>query len=128
MAAHSSTYCSSVLAGAPLWTDANCASGTEVVNASRFESTTSRASVFPDIISLMNAGGATAYPIASFTWLLVPAKPSDAAKGKRIADFLRWAMTDGQKEATALDYAPLPASLATRLLTRIDSIAPGGSR
>ena len=79
-------------------------------------------------VSILNAPGATAYPIASFTWLLVPAKPADAAKGKKLADFLRWAMTDGQKEASALDYAPLPQSLATRLMTRIDSIAPGGGR
>jgi len=79
-------------------------------------------------VSILNAPGATTYPIASFTWLLVPSRPADAAKGKRLADFLRWAMTDGQKDASALDYAPLPQSLATRLMTRIDSIAPGVGR
>ena len=79
-------------------------------------------------VSILNAPGATAYPIASFTWLLVPQRPADAAKGKKLADFLRWAMTDGQQYAGPLDYAPLPQSLATRLLTRIDSISPGGTR
>ena len=66
----------------------------------------------------------TAYPIASFTWLLVSAQQPDATKGKKLADFLRWALTDGQKDAAALDYAPLPASLVTKLMPRIDSIAP----
>ena len=50
------------------------------------------------------------------------------AKGKKLADFLRWALNDGQKDATALDYAPLPASLVSRLMPRIDSIAPGASK
>jgi hypothetical protein len=49
-------------------------------------------------------------------------------RGQRLADLLRLAMTDGQNDAAALDYAPLPPSLATRLMTRIDSIAPGGAR
>jgi phosphate transport system substrate-binding protein len=75
-------------------------------------------------VSIVNAKAAAAYPIASFTWLLVSAQQSDATKGKKIADFLRWALTDGQKEAPALDYAPLPSSLVTKLMPRIDSIAP----
>ena len=66
----------------------------------------------------------TAYPITSFTWLLVSTQQPDAAKAKKLADFLRWALTDGQKDAAALDYAPLPASLVTKLMPRIDSIAP----
>jgi len=79
-------------------------------------------------VSILNASGATTYPIASFTWLLVPTKPTDAAKAKRLADFLRWAMTDGQKDASALDYAPLPQSLSPGLRPATDSIAPGGAR
>jgi phosphate transport system substrate-binding protein len=76
-------------------------------------------------ISIVNAKGATAYPIASFTWLLVYKKQPDAAKAKKLADFIRWALTDGQKDAAPLDYAPLPASLVAKLTARVDSIAPG---
>ena len=60
-------------------------------------------------VSIVNAQGADAYPISSFTWLLVYQQQPDAAKGKKLADFLRWALTDGEKQAAALDYAPLPA-------------------
>jgi len=76
-------------------------------------------------VSIVNASGATAYPITSFTWLLVYKTQTDAAKAKKIADFIRWALTDGEKDAAALDYAPLPASLVARLTPRIDSLAPG---
>jgi len=75
-------------------------------------------------ISIVNAKSPAAYPIASFTWLLVSTQQTDATKGKKLADFLRWALSDGQKDAAGLDYAPLPASLVTKLMPRIDSIAP----
>ncbi len=75
-------------------------------------------------ISIVNAKSPAAYPIASFTWLLVSTQQADATKGKKLADFLRWALSDGQKDAAGLDYAPLPASLVTKLMPRIDSIAP----
>ena len=75
-------------------------------------------------VSIVNAKAPAAYPIASFTWLLVSAQQTDATKGKKLADFLRWALADGQKDASALDYAPLPSSLVTKLMPRIDSIAP----
>jgi phosphate transport system substrate-binding protein len=75
-------------------------------------------------VSIVNAKSPAAYPIASFTWLLVSTQQSDATKGKKLADFLRWALTDGQKDAAGLDYAPLPSSLVTKLMPRIDSIAP----
>ena len=48
-------------------------------------------------VSITNAPGKTAYPISSFTWLLVPVQAKDANKGKIIADFLNWMVTDGQK-------------------------------
>jgi phosphate transport system substrate-binding protein len=79
-------------------------------------------------VSIVNAKAPTAYPIASLTWLLVSTKQPDPAKGKKLADFLRWALSDGQKDAAALDYAPLPASLISRLTPRIDSIASGAAR
>lgn len=59
-------------------------------------------------VSITNAPGKDAYPISSFTWLLIPEQSKDAAKGKILADFLNWMMTDGQKMTAALSYAPLP--------------------
>jgi phosphate transport system substrate-binding protein len=63
----------------------------------------------PDFrVSITNAPGKDAYPISSFTWLLIPEQSKDAAKGKILADFLNWMVTDGQKMTGALSYAPLP--------------------
>ncbi|HZS59323.1 MAG TPA: phosphate ABC transporter substrate-binding protein PstS [Gemmatimonadaceae bacterium] len=76
-------------------------------------------------VSIVNAPGANAYPISSFTYLLVDKTFTDAAKGKKLVDFLHWALTDGEKEASALDYGPLPESLDTRLVARLDSIKVG---
>jgi len=78
-------------------------------------------------ISIVNAPGAQAYPISSFTWLLVYQQQRDAVKGKKLLDFLRWALSDGEKDASTLDYAPLPASMATQLKARIDSIKVGAT-
>jgi phosphate transport system substrate-binding protein len=78
-------------------------------------------------VSIVNAPGATAYPISSFTYLLIDKTFTDAAKGKKLVDFLHWALTDGEKAAPALDYAPLPPSLDTRLIARLDSIKVGAS-
>ncbi len=72
--------------------------------------------------SMVNAPGAGAYPIAGVTWLLVYEKQKDAAKGKKLVDFLNWALTEGQKVAPSLNYAPLPASLQERVLQRIKEI------
>ncbi len=73
-------------------------------------------------VSIVNASGTDAYPIASFTWLLVYKNMPDAGKAKKVADFLKWYLTDGEKEAASLDYAPLPASLVTKLSARVDSL------
>jgi phosphate transport system substrate-binding protein len=72
--------------------------------------------------SMVNAPGVDAYPIAGATWLLVYEKQKDAAKGKKMVDFLNWALTEGQKVAPSLNYAPLPASLQERVLQRIKEI------
>lgn len=79
-------------------------------------------------ISIVNSPGANSYPISSFTWLLVYEQPADSVKGRKLVDFMRWALTEGEKQAEALDYAPLPAAMANRLLQRLDSIrvAPSG--
>ena len=72
--------------------------------------------------SITNAPGADAYPICGATWLLVYEQQKDAAKGKKLVEFLRWAAKDGEKMATDLQYAPLPDSLQQRVLKRIDEI------
>ena len=66
-------------------------------------------------VSIVNAPGKKAYPISSFTWLLVYEKMPNAAKAKTLTDFLKYALNDGQKSASALDYAPLPVRLAKQL-------------
>jgi phosphate transport system substrate-binding protein len=73
-------------------------------------------------VSIVNAPGKGAYPISSFTWILAYARQFDAEKGKRLTDFLRWALGEGQGMVAALDYAPLPAAMRTALLARLDSI------
>jgi len=73
-------------------------------------------------ISIVNAPGAGVYPISSFTWIIAYAKQADAAKGKKLTDFLRWALSEGQGMESSLDYAPLPEGMRTALLTRVDSI------
>jgi phosphate transport system substrate-binding protein len=65
-------------------------------------------------VSITNAPGKDAYPVSSFTWLLIPAQSKDAAKGKILADFLNWMVTDGQKMTAALSYAPLPEGVVQK--------------
>ena len=65
-------------------------------------------------VSITNAPGKDAYPISSFTWLLIPQQSKDAAKGKILADFLNWMVTDGQKMTNALSYAPLPDTVVQK--------------
>ena len=66
-------------------------------------------------VSITNAPGKDAYPIASFTWLLIPTPSKDPAKGKIIADFLNWMVDDGQKMTADLAYAPLPESVVAKV-------------
>jgi phosphate transport system substrate-binding protein len=73
-------------------------------------------------VSITNAPGKTAYPISSFTWLLIPAKAKDANKGKILTDFLNWMVTDGQKMTTQLAYAPLPESVAEKVKAAIKQV------
>jgi phosphate transport system substrate-binding protein len=72
--------------------------------------------------SMTNAPGKDAYPIAGATWLLVYQQQKDATKGKKLVEFLKWAMKDGEKMAKDLDYASLPESVQQRVLKRIDEI------
>ena len=72
--------------------------------------------------SMVNAPGDKAYPIAGTTWLLIYERQKDAAKGKKLVEFLNWALTKGETLATSLDYAPLPDSVQQRVLERIKTI------
>jgi phosphate transport system substrate-binding protein len=73
-------------------------------------------------ISITNAPGKTAYPISSFTWLLIPAQSKDPNKGKILSDFLKWMVTDGQKMTSQLSYAPLPASVVEKVKAAIQQV------
>ena len=73
-------------------------------------------------VSITNAQGPGAYPISSFTWLLLYEDPRDKASGKAMVDFMRWALTDGQKYAPDLGYAPLPPSVVTLEQAALDRI------
>jgi phosphate transport system substrate-binding protein len=72
--------------------------------------------------SMTNAPGESAYPIAGATWLLVYEQQKDPAKGKKLIEFLKWAMTKGEGMAKDLNYAPLPNEVQQRVLQRIDEI------
>jgi phosphate transport system substrate-binding protein len=65
-------------------------------------------------VSITNAPGKTAYPISSFTWLLIPAQIQDAAKRDAIKGFLNWMLTDGQKDCEPLAYAQLPKDVVAK--------------
>jgi phosphate transport system substrate-binding protein len=73
-------------------------------------------------VSITNAPGKAAYPISSFTWLLIPTKSQDPNKGKIIADLLNWCTTDGQKLTAGLSYAPLPESVVERVKEAIKQV------
>jgi phosphate transport system substrate-binding protein len=73
-------------------------------------------------VSITDAPGEEAYPIASFTWLLLYEEPRDAVQGRMMADFLRWALTDGQAHARDLGYAPLPASVVDMELRALERL------
>lgn len=70
-------------------------------------------------VSIANAPGPTAYPVSSFTWLLVPEKIPDAAKRDAVKGFLRWMMTDGQKYTESLSFAPLPKAVVAKEIKAI---------
>jgi len=73
-------------------------------------------------VSITNPDGKNAYPIASFTWLLIPQQSKDAAKGKVLRDFVDWMLKDGQSQVAALSYAPLPKEVVKKLKVTINAI------
>jgi phosphate transport system substrate-binding protein len=73
-------------------------------------------------VSITDAPGKDAYPISSFTWMLVPLKSADPAKGKVIKDLLSWIVKSGEDEVSALSYAPLPKNVVEKELKTIYSL------
>jgi phosphate transport system substrate-binding protein len=98
----------------------------QFVKASLASTTAAAASVkeMPDDfrVSITNAPGKDAYPISSFTWLLVPAEWNDAGKHKAFVSFLNWMVDQGQGMTASLDYAPLPKNVAQKVKARIHEI------
>lgn len=73
-------------------------------------------------VSITNAPGKGAYPISSFTWLLIPTRSQDPNKGKILTDLLNWCETDGQKLAADLSYAPLPDTVVAKVKQAIKQV------
>jgi phosphate transport system substrate-binding protein len=73
-------------------------------------------------VSITNAPGKDAYPISSFTWLLIPEKIADPVKNKAIKDFVKWMLADGQTMTSALAYAPLPKAVVAKEIKSIAKI------
>ena len=73
-------------------------------------------------VSITNAPGKTAYPISSFTWMLIPVQAKDPKKAQILTDFLNWMVTDGQKMTTQLAYAPLPDGVVEKVKAAIKQV------
>jgi phosphate transport system substrate-binding protein len=73
-------------------------------------------------VSITNAPGKDAYPIASFTWLLIPQHSKDATRAKVIKDFLTWMLDQGEGMTKPLSYAPLPNEVATKVRATIQQV------
>jgi phosphate transport system substrate-binding protein len=76
-------------------------------------------------VSITNAPGKGVYPISSFTWILLYENPKDKAQSKVMVDFMKWALTDGQKFAGELGYAPLPAEVVKLEMAALGTIKVG---
>ncbi len=77
-------------------------------------------------VSLVDAPGNDSWPIAGLTWILVYKEQKDAARGKALVQFLKWAVKDGQKMEAALDYAALPKAVAEKVDQALRRITHGG--
>ena len=78
-------------------------------------------------ISIVNAPAPDAYPISSFTWLLIYQNQTDAAKGKKLVDFVNWGLNNGQADGKALDYAPLPPNMVQLETERLKTVKLPGT-
>jgi len=79
-------------------------------------------------VSITNSPGKGAYPIASFTYLLVYKDQTNKEKGPAVIDFLKWAVTDGEKFAAPLYYAPLPAAVQNKVLAKVATLTVQGAK
>ena len=73
-------------------------------------------------VSITNAPGTDAYPMSSFTWLLLYEDPQDKAQGRQMQEFLRWALTEGQEMAPGLGYARLPQPIVDMELKALEQL------
>ena len=73
-------------------------------------------------VSITDASGKTAYPISSFTWLLIPSKFPDASKRDAVKGFVKWMLADGQNYTEALSYAKLPKEVVAKELEALNSV------
>jgi phosphate transport system substrate-binding protein len=77
----------------------------------------------PDFrVSITNAPGKDAYPISSFTWILLYQEPKEKDKARVMVDFMKWALTEGQKYCADLGYAPLPQAVVQAELEALNKI------
>ena len=79
-------------------------------------------------VSIVNAPGKDAYPISAMTFILIYQNQPDPAKGKKLIDFLKWAIHDGQASAANLDYAPLPKNVVAMLDKRLSTVKTVASK
>jgi phosphate transport system substrate-binding protein len=75
--------------------------------------------------SMVNSFAGTAYPICGPSWILMYKQQRDAEKGRRLVNFLKWTVTDGQKLSKAMNYAPLPEGMARQVIERLDQVTFG---
>jgi len=83
----------------------------------------------PDTLArlIVNAPGDNSWPIAGYTYLLVYMDQTDCTKARKLVDFIHWGLTDGSSFATALNYVPLPDSVRTQVLDRVDQVTCNGA-
>jgi phosphate transport system substrate-binding protein len=86
----------------------------------------SNTNVSPTKFSITNATGDEAYPIAGFSWVILPTSVSDAKKGKALAYLFKWLVSEGQAEGTSLQYAPLPKAVQDLALNNLKTIKANG--
>jgi len=94
----------------------------EYIRADLASVTAAAGAAAPSPSSITNASGKDVYPIATFTFLLLPQQVGDAEKKAALRELLRWVLTSGQKECSALGYAPLPRQLANLQLQALESL------
>jgi phosphate transport system substrate-binding protein len=78
-------------------------------------------------VSIVDAEGPSSYPVSSFTWIIIYKNQPDEVKGRKLVEFLRWAITEGQQAVAGLDYAPLPDDVVAVIQERLSGVVLGQS-